>query len=110
VVDGTLYLGLYKNTSEPSEVSTLSDMQEVSGFDYARKELTRGDWVLVADEATYAQQTFLASGGTWGNVYGYFIGTTADDSGKLVALEHFTTYRSIEDGKGVRITPKIIMS
>jgi hypothetical protein len=110
VVDGLLYLGLYKNTSEPAEVSTLADMQEPSGFGYARVTLTRGDWAFTDDYATYAQQVFLASGGAWGDIYGYFIGTTADDSGKLMALEHFASYYDIQDDTGIRVTPKIVMS
>ena len=107
-VDGLLYLGLYKDTSEPPETSALADLTEVSVSNgYARKTLTRGDWSIVDDLASYAQQMFLADGGSWGNVYGYFIATSTDNSGKLLALEHFATYYEIEDGKGIKVTPKV---
>ena len=107
-VDGVLYLGLYKNVTEPAETVSLSDLTEVSGYGYARKSLARGSWVITASSAVYSQRTFLADGGDWGSVYGYFIGTTIDDSGKLIGLEHFDSPYSIIDTKGIKITPTLI--
>lgn len=109
-VDGELYLGIYKDSSEPAEDATIASLNEVSGFDYARKTLTRGSWSLTGGEAEYAEQTFLASGGGWGITYGYFIATSSDDSGKLIAVEQFSVGRDIEDGKGLKITPKFTVS
>jgi hypothetical protein len=106
-VDGELYLGIYKDAVEPAEDATIASLNEVSGFGYARKTLTRGTWVITDDEAEYAEQTFLASGGDWGDTYGYFIATSSDDSGKLMSIEQFASARPIEDGKGLKITPKM---
>lgn len=106
-VDGVLYLGLYKDVTEPPETSVLGDLTEVSGFGYGRITLTRGVWVITDDLAEYAQQVFLASGGAWGDVYGYFVGTSSDNSGKLMWIEHFASYYYIEDGKGIKVTPKV---
>jgi len=107
-VDGALYLGLYKNVTEPAETVSLSDLTEVSGYGYARQSLIRGSWVITADTAVYAKKTFLASGGDWGSVTGYFIGTSIDDSGKLIGLEHFETAYSVVDTKGIKITPTLV--
>lgn len=110
-VDGVLYLGLYKNTSEPAEDDILADMVEPSGYGYARKVLTRGTWVITGDYATYPELTFLANGGDWGDVYGYFITTTLTGTGgKLLAIEHLATPFTILDGKGLKIVPKITCS
>lgn len=109
-VDGELYLGIYKDSSEPGEDATIASLNEVSGFGYARKTLTRGSWVLTGDAAEYAEQVFLASGGGWGDTYGYFIATSIDDTGKLIAIEQFDAARDIEDGKGLKITPKMTVS
>jgi hypothetical protein len=102
-----LYMGLYKNAVELEEGDELASITEPSGYGYARKQLPRGSWAITDDVATFAQQTFLAAGGPWGDITGYFITTTADNSGLLVASEHFTNALAIADGKGIKITPKI---
>lgn len=107
-VDGTLYLGLYTDETEPAETAGLADLTEVSGDDYARKSLSRGSWDVTADLASYAQQTFEA-GGEWGDVTGYFIGTSSDNTGKLLFVEHFTNgpYPIYNDGDQIKVTPKV---
>jgi len=107
-VDGAYYLGLYKNSVQPGEDDVVADMTEPSGYGYARKVLTRGGWTIAAGAATYAEQTFLAVGGDWGNIYGYFITTTLTGTGgKLMGLEHLGSPLSVLNGKGVKLTPKI---
>ncbi len=113
-VDASLYLGLYEDTTEPAETATLASITECqeggSLYGYARKTLTRGSgtWTITGDYATYAQQTFTASGGDWGNQYGYFIGTSSDNSGKMLCLEHFSNGPyNVVDGGSVKVTPKI---
>ena len=108
--DGTLYLGLIKNLTEPGEDASLSELTEPSGFGYARKPLTRGQWTIADDIAVYEEQVFLAVGGDWGNITGYFIGTSLDNSGKLLSLVFFDVAKSVENGKGMKITPKIRVS
>lgn len=107
-VDGNTYLGLYTNTTEPAEDANLASLSEPSGFNYGRKTLARGSWVVTNDHADYAQQQFTASGGAWGNVYGYFIATSIDGSGKLLCVEHFSNGPyNVQDGGSVKVTPKI---
>ena len=107
-VDGTLYLGLYKDSVEPGEEATLATLTEPAGYGYARKPLTRGSWVITGDYATYPEVTFLANGGDWGGIWGYFIATTLTGTGgKLLAIEHLNQVLSILDTKGVKVVPKI---
>lgn len=110
-VDATLYLGLYTNTTEPAEGANLAAITEPTGNGYARIALSRGTWTVTGDYAQYAQQTFTASGGNWGNVYGYFISTSIDGTGKLLAVEQFTTAPwAINDGDSAKVTPKITVA
>lgn len=110
-VDATLYLGLYTNTTEPAETDALAQITEPSGNGYARIALSRGTWTVTGDYAQYAQQTFTANGGNWGNVYGYFIATSSDGTGKLMYVEQFTTAPwAINDGDSAKVTPKITVA
>ena len=109
-VDDHLYLGLYTDITEPAETDGLSDLTEEDGSGYARIRLDRGTWVITDDDADYAEQTFTASA-AWGLVYGYFIGTTPDDSGKLLCVEHFSDGPyDVGNGDSIKITPKITVS
>ena len=109
VVDGVLYLGLYRDSTEPVEGDGLGDLTEVTSTGYARKPLTRGSWIITDDLAEYAQQMWTAQT-NWGNIYGYFLATSADNSGKLLAIDHFETPYDIQSGKGIKVTPKIQVS
>jgi len=106
-VDSVLYLGLYTNTSEPGAGSDLSGITEPSGGGYSRIALNRGSWNIINDYAQYAQQTFTATA-DWGNVYGYFIATSSDNSGILLCVEHFSDGPyNVKNEEKVKITPKI---
>jgi hypothetical protein len=106
-VDATLYLGIYTNTTEPLETATLASLTEPSGNNYARKSLSRGTWSVTADLASYAQQTFTASGGDWGACYGAFLATSSDGTGKLLSVEHFGSSRTINNGDSLKVTPNV---
>jgi hypothetical protein len=106
-VDGAYYLGLYKNVTELAAGAALADLEEPSGYGYNRITLSRGSWSIVDNAATFAKQTFLADGGDWGDIYGWFLGTTLNNTGKLLASEHFTTKLTVKDGKGIKIIPKV---
>ena len=109
-VDTNTYLGLYLDVAEPAEAATLSGLSEVSGSGYARIALARGTWSISGDYATYAQQTFTA-GAAWGEVYGYFLGTTLDNTGKLLCVENFSdSPYDVGTGDSVKITPKITVA
>ena len=113
-VDDTLYLALYTDpTSEPAETAVDTDLTEPSGGAYARIALSRGTWVVTDSAAAYAQQTFTATGGAWGNVYGYFIstGSSGTSGGVLMAVENFSDGPySIGDGDSVAITPTVTVT
>ena len=106
--NSSLYLGLYKNSEEPPEDVSLSDLSEPSGNGYGRIALAPADWSISGDLAQQPQKTFQASGGDWGNVYGYFIATSSDNSGKLIAVEHFQDGPyNVVNGGSVKVTVKI---
>lgn len=110
-VDTTLYLGLYLESSEPAEDHTLSEITEPSGNGYERKALTRGSWTVVDSLASYAVQSFEATG-AWGDVYGYFIATSLDGTGYLLLVEDFSDgpYSITQNGESISVTPKITAS
>jgi hypothetical protein len=103
-----LYLRLYTApTSEPAENISLSNLTEVSGSGYTPIQLSPSSWVISGDLATYPQQTVEAQSpnSNWGNVYGYYIATSSDNSGKLVAINHFASPYNIQNpGDQIRIT------
>lgn len=107
-----LYLGLYKNSAEPSEAAALSDLTEPSGAGYSRQTLAPGDWAIsgsVPTMATGSQEVFNCSGGDWAYVYGYFIATvSAGTVGSLIAVEQFSNGPyNVLDGGSVKVTPRI---
>lgn len=111
ITANTLYAGLYLDTVEPDEDDTLASISEPSGYGYARAELSPSDWTVSGSRATYPIVEFTASGGSWGDVYGYFltdVGTGT--SGKLIAVMHFPSPISVLDGITVRVRPKIEVS
>ncbi|CAK0749038.1 conserved hypothetical protein [Gammaproteobacteria bacterium] len=115
------YMGLYNNVAEPSEAATCVALTTTAGITepaavgaggYARCVLTRGSWSTTGSVAAYAQQTFTASGASWGSVTGYFITTaSAGTAGVLMAVESFTDGPyTINDGDSVKVTPSISIS
>jgi hypothetical protein len=81
-----LELGLFTNASI-SETITAATLTEPSGGSYARKTLTDGSWTVSGDTASYAQQTFTATGSAMtGSIYGYFIVTTGTTP-RIIAIE-----------------------
>lgn len=106
-----IYLGIYKNNSEPAEGATLSDLTEPNGYGYSRAIISQSDWTVAGSQASTAKKTFTATGGDWGNCYGYFLSTSSDNSGKLLGVEQFSDGPyNITDGDSIEITPKIYCS
>jgi hypothetical protein len=105
-----IYLGLYENSVEPAEDATLASLTEQSGSGYARIQLADGDWSeSPIGTFTNTQKTFTASGGDWGDQYGYFLCDCASGTaGDLFAVEHFSDGPyAVNDGWSVKITPKV---
>ena len=103
----TLYLGLYLNATEPAENATLADITEPSGGGYARQAIADSEWTVSGNLAQAATKTFQASGADWGDVTGYFIATSSDNTGILLAVEHFDAAKNIGDGDQIQITAKV---
>ena len=72
-----LEMGLFTNASV-DETTVHSGLTEPTGGGYARITLTDSGWTVTNDTASYAQQTFTATGSAYvGTVKGYFIATIA---------------------------------
>lgn len=71
-----LELGLFTDAT-PGETITEATISEPTGGSYARITLTDASWTVTGDGASYAQQSFVASGSDYSApVYGYFVATT----------------------------------
>lgn len=110
-----LWVGLYTDVAEPGETDTLATITEVPVANgYARIALVNTDWTEQATKGVFEQlqKTFLANGGDWGSVYGYFLCDVASGtSGKLVAVEDFSDGPyTVNDGWSVKVTPKVTIT
>lgn len=107
--DATLELGLFTDTS-PAETITEATISEPTGGSYARKTLTDASWTVTNDTASYAEQTFTASGSDYSaNVYGYFIASVSSGGTQrllYVEVDGSGPY-DINDGDSYAITPNV---
>lgn len=111
------FLGLYKNNSEPAETDVMTNITEAQtpgSNGYNRIALDDADWVEQATKGVFknVEKTFTANGAAWGDVYGYFITTSATGtSGLLVAVEHFSDGPyTVNDGWSMKVTPQITIT
>jgi hypothetical protein len=86
--DADLELGLFTNAAA-DETTTEATITEPTGGAYARKTLTDASWTITNDVASYAKQTFTATGGNMtGSIYGYFLATkSAGGTQRIVYME-----------------------
>jgi hypothetical protein len=104
------YLGMFTNGTEPIAGASLSTITEpFASGGYARKVLSRNDdWTMGTNSISGSAETFTASGGDMGSVYGYFLADSIDDSGHLLAVEAFSDGPYyLSSGDYVIITPII---
>ena len=109
----TFYLRLYNDT--PLKTDALSDLQnEASGNGYVAAEIPRSTsgWIALAldagdYQATSSEETFSASGGSWGPVTYAVLATTSDNSGKHIAFVALSQTRTLQDGETLKVTLKI---
>lgn len=89
--NANLYLGLFKNLGQPTELWTLASLIEPVGLGYARIALAPADWTESPQSAAVQPtKVFTASGGDWGYITGYFIATVqTGTAGKLLQVVHF---------------------
>lgn len=110
------YFRLYNDT--PVEADGLSDLTgEPSTNGYAAQLVERSNtgWpTLVLDsgdyQATSTEETFSASGGSWGPVTYAVLATTSDNSGKLVAYVALSQSRTLQDGESLKVTMEVKLS
>lgn len=109
-VDAILYLGLHKNAVQPAATAVLAELTEPSVGGYARLYLTRNAWIISGTQAVYAAQTFTASGGDFGLIYGSFICTSlTGTSGVLLTLDYLYSPIYVAAAKGIQIVPTILV-
>lgn len=101
------------SSAETSSLATIAT-SEPSTNGYAAKSLTRNTtgWPTLAldsgdYQATAAQQTFNASGGSWGPVTCAFIASTSDNSGVFIASGALSTSRTLAAGESLQVTYRI---
>jgi len=87
-----LYLGLL--TSNPAAAIlndlTLGELVEPSATSYAREEIIPSNWVVAGELSVYPSIEFQIGLESFGTIYGCFIATTPDASGKLLAIHQFS--------------------
>lgn len=108
------YLGLYMNITEPAEDAVVADLTEPVGNGYARIKLEDADWTELATKGVFqnVQKLFEASGGAWGDVYGYFVTTElTGTAGLMINAEQFSDGPyACNDGWITKVTPKVTIS
>lgn len=106
------YVGLMAEASL-AENAGLSALTEVTGVGYTRQAVPAtalgitsqaggtNDWRLVLSQVTFT------AGGTWDTANGWFIATTVDGSGKLIASGALSQPRTLGNGDSLNVTPTI---
>lgn len=102
-------LQLFSSNTTPGETDTIATYTLVSSnFDNSTYTLTGGSWTVTNGSASYAQQTFTATGAA-GNIYGYVVKRAT--GGELLWAERFTDapYNIQNVGDQIKITPAITL-
>lgn len=88
-----LYLGLWSYSDNPIYKNTvkLDNIKyfELSNLGYSRQKISKGNWILDSPGARIFKSTIPAEFKaleTWNTIYGYFLTTTEDNSGKLLSI------------------------
>lgn len=109
-VPANFYVGLCTDASVAEDAS-LADLTELSGNGYSRQTVASDNTDFTSAAAgtndrkvTTKTVTFTASGGAWSGAVHAFIGTTTDDSGKLVAVAALSTTRTLQDGDSLQVS------
>jgi len=109
-VPASFYLGLCEDASIAEDAS-LADLTELAAADgYARNTIASDgtDWASATTgtndwKITSLTQTFTASG-TWNGATHTFLGTTTDDSGKLVLAAALSVERFLVSGDTLQVS------
>jgi hypothetical protein len=109
------YIGLCNDTLVLGDtLATLAG--ELSGGGYARQTVASDgtDITDAADgdgwRATFKEVTFAADGADWAEVNTWFIATSADNSGKLIASGPISPAKTLLDGSSFDLTTYITVA
>ena len=108
-----LYLGLFTNDIAPALINNagFADLTEPIAGTYARQVLIPINWSIYGEVSVYPQIEFEVALEPFGVIYGCFIATSIDASGKLLAVHKFTTPGNLlYYGDIIRITPKFTIT
>ena len=115
----TFYMRLTDSTTpcslgDTDTLTTAAALGEPSSNGYTAQQITRDatGWPTLAldsgdYQATSKTVTFSATGGTWGPVYCVFLGTTSNNTGKLISYAALSVGRTLADGESLQVTYKI---
>lgn len=104
-----MVLQLYSSNTTPADTDVIGTYTLVSSnFDNTTYTLTGTSWTIANGSASYAQQTFTATGAA-GNVYGYVVKRAS--GGELMWSEKFSDgpYNIQNVGDQIKITPAITL-
>jgi hypothetical protein len=100
--------------SDTNTLATAAALGEPSTNGYAAQLIERNStgWPTLAPDsgdymATSSVETFSASGGSWGPVYCVMLGTSSDNTGKLVSYAALSQARTLASGESLQITYKV---
>lgn len=111
------YLGLWSSSGEITSTNfslTEFAQYELSGLkEYSRVLIPKGTWILIdSTSSIYSLKTctFSPIYQSWSSIYGYFLSSTSDNSGILLAVYRFADVTTITKGTSLPITPYIRMT
>jgi hypothetical protein len=107
-----LYLGLIASDyTGDLDYITFAQISEPTAVTYARKTMLPANWVQSGELVVYPTQDFEVSLEALGTIYGVFIATSLDNSGKIVAAHLFDTPLDLlYYGDILELTPKITIT
>jgi hypothetical protein len=113
VPPANFYLGLATDVSLADDAS-LAGVTELTGTGYARQEIPSSavGWTVGAGgtydiEADGTQETFTATDDDWDDAKIWFLATTVNDTGKLIAWAPLSETRSLLNGDSLKVTPTL---
>jgi hypothetical protein len=118
-VPANFHLGLSQNNLVKGSVlsGNGTGWNEVTGTGYARQTIASNntDFTSAASttdrKVTALKQTFEASGADWDAATDWFLATTSDNTGKIVACGRLAASRQLAaSGDKLEVTPEIVLT
>jgi len=90
------------SAGEPSTNGYAANLIERSATGWPTLALDSGDY-----QATSSEETFTATGGSWGPVCCALVASTSDNTGKLISYAGLSQCRTLAAGETLKITYKV---